>query len=264
MAICNNCSTSIQAGFLFCPTCGQSVSPFEDAVICLNCNTVNSASTRFCKGCGYVLIKRKKSVQCVVCGSDNAKDASFCTVCGSGIPGEKKTELESESVEKLKKIVPEIKAYVEANTPFAGASEAEIAKMTYICPVCGKVNSLDAENCKRCGRNKKRTAVLIAKNRIVSFEDANAIPDRLYKPQKSTTNAEDNQKNTAKTEGFYGRKSANAAQGYNSNGLNTGGFGQMTPIVQPLAIVPYVSQEQPLWQTDSLDEIEIEKSGNQS
>ena len=33
------------------------------------------------------------------------------------------------------------------------------------------------------------------------------------------------------------------------------GYGQLAPIIQPLVIVPYVSQDQPLWQIATPEEI---------
>lgn len=252
MSVCKNCGATVQAGFSFCPTCGQDVSTYENAIICLSCNTPNPAGTRFCKGCGAVLIKRVKTVKCIVCGSDNAEDANFCTVCGSAIPGEKKIEFESESILKLKELIPAIRAYSEANGLFSGASNEEIAEMTYICPICGKANSIDDEKCKRCGRDRKRSALLAVKNRIPTFEEAISVPDKLYKPLKPEKTEIEYKNN--KSEYIYGKKTADTAPYYNQCGTVNGNFEQMSPIVQPLAIVPYVTQEQPLWQIASHEE----------
>ncbi|MEG1613590.1 MAG: zinc ribbon domain-containing protein [Clostridia bacterium] len=252
MSVCKSCGATVQAGSTFCPSCGQDVLSNGNAVICLQCNTPNPAGTRFCKGCGAVLIKKSKSVQCAVCGSENAPDAIYCTVCGSEMPGEVEIELESESVKQLKNLIPEIETYAQAvGELFPGVDEAELSAMTYICPVCGKLNSVSDGKCKRCGRDKKRTAELAAKGRVPNFDSAVLVPDKKVKPPKVVL---DNAQTAPKHEFKNGKPSAAVSPMFGYGGYG-GGYGQMSPIVQPIAIVPYVTQEQPLWQTASKEEI---------
>ncbi len=254
MAVCKNCGSTISNGQTVCSSCGQAVSSGGDTgIICLSCNTVNPIGTHFCKGCGAVLIKKQKAVQCAVCGSDNPPDALFCTTCGSAMPGEVELDFESESINKLKTLIPEIMAYKQAiGDPYAGASSADIEKMTYICPACGKRNNLSDDKCKRCGRDRKRTAELASKGLVPTFEEAVCIPDAKFAP---TPVELPSLNSMPKHEFKKGKPSADCAAVF--GGMSTGynGYGQMSPIVQPIAIVPYVSQEQPLWQTATEEEI---------
>jgi hypothetical protein len=169
------------------------------------------------------------------------------------MPGEVDLALKSESVEKLKALIPEISAYkLAVGIPFAGVNKSELNAMTYVCPVCGKRNKISDEKCERCGRNMKRTAELIAKGRITPFEEAVVVPDKRKKPPIIKFEPVNH-------EFLNGKKAAESAPiGAMNNGGGFSGaygnpYGQVSPIVQPLAIVPYVTQEQPLWQTTSLE-----------
>lgn len=254
MAVCKNCGSTIENGQTFCSSCGQTIGVGGDnGVLCLSCNTLNPLGTHFCKGCGAVLIKKQKAVQCAVCGSDNPPDALFCTTCGSEMPGEVELDFETESIKKLKTLIPEILAYKQAiGDPFAGASAEDIDKMTYICPVCGKRNNLSDEKCKRCGRDRKRTAELATKGLVTKFEDAVCVPEKKFAPTPVELPALNS---TPKHEFKKGKPAADSLSRFGGMSTGYGGYGQMSPIVQPIAIVPYVSQEQPLWQTATDEEI---------
>lgn len=133
--------------------------------ICRHCNAEVSDGATFCPVCGKPVMKKEKVVLCPECGLENPVGTAFCVHCGSKLPGEKNPNLESESVQKLKGLLPVIKGIASTfDDPYAGASQEEIEKMTYVCPVCGKRNRNNEEKCARCGRDRKRTAALAAKN----------------------------------------------------------------------------------------------------
>ena len=172
MAVCKTCGSVVHQGDSFCPVCGQGLFNPEDALICSACETPNAPGTRFCKHCGAVLLRKPKTVQCPVCGSENAEDALYCTACGSEMPGDFEKEFEVESIERLQAVLPLIHSYAEKfNGEFDKLSEEELKNSTYVCPVCGKRNSISDEKCRRCGRDKNRSLYLASKQRIPSFED---------------------------------------------------------------------------------------------
>ncbi len=305
--------------------------------ICRHCNAEVTDGATFCPVCGKPVMKKEKVVLCPECGLDNPVGTAYCVHCGSELPGEKNPNLESESVQKLKGLLPVIKGISSTfDDPYAGASEAEVAAMTYVCPVCGKRNRNNEAKCARCGRDRKRTAALAAKKRVPSFKDAVEIPDRKFRPQpveevapieeealpvveetvveevapveevvapveevveetvavEEETPVEEVVEEVAEEEapveeaeedlfadvekaveetkeepqpapaevppaapyGYY------PPYGYPQNPAMPQqampyGYGQLAPIIQPLVIVPYVSQDQPLWQIATPEEI---------
>ena len=68
-----------------------------------------------------------------------------------------------------------------------------------------------------------------------------------------------NGKKSADSKPVRGGGQAGYAGGYTYSG---DGFMQNSPIVQPLAIVPYVTQEQPLWQYASKADYERMRRNN--
>lgn len=239
MVICKKCGASLMPGVTFCPSCGTDVNSGACIVVCDNCNTENDIGTRFCKSCGRVLIKKEKKVACQVCGMDNPVDAVFCVVCGAEIKGERNVNLEPESITKLRSLLPTIQRITTSfYEEFAGATPAEVAALSYVCPMCGKLNNNNQEKCVRCGRDKVRTADLIAKGRVANFDEVVPVPDKKFKVPLVKPSE-------AKKEAVQ-QKNNNQRGGYNS--------GPMAPIVQPIAFVPYVSQDPNLWQSLSKEE----------
>lgn len=177
------------------------------------------------------------------------------------MPGIFEKEFEVESINKLQEVLPLLQSYAASfDNEFDGLTEKELEETTYICPVCGKRNNISDLKCRRCGRDKARSEELALKQRIPSFEDAVEIPDTPHiMPVRSSVPVQTERK----PEFVNGKRSADstyagasnnggfAGGGYAGGGYAAGGFMQGAPIVQPLAIVPYLSQEQPLWQYSS-------------
>ena len=290
--------------------------------ICTNCGSEIKDGATFCPQCGKVLLQKEKTAICPVCGSENDVNALYCAVCGAEMPAEKNENFESESVSKLKDLIPKIKAISATfGDPYAGASEEEIEAMTYVCPVCGKRNSLNSQKCERCGRDRKRSAALLAKNKFKKI--SGEVPDRKFRPEleiaqpaeeaaeeavtaeeavyapseeeiaeQVTADAVEEAAEAPAEEEIVAEEAAEeetlsaaeeenteaqpqeepAAQGANPYYYpygypyppQDGAFaqpyaypfgGQLPPIIQPIAFVPYVSQDQPLWQAASADEV---------
>ncbi len=164
MVVCKKCGTSLMGGVTYCPSCGTDINSGCGVVVCDDCQTENIFGARFCKNCGKVLIKKEKKIACQECGMDNDLDSVYCTVCGVELLGERNNSLEVGSVKKLEALIPTINRITTSfYDEFAGSTPAELAAMTYVCPLCGKRNQNNQQKCTRCGRDKKRTAELILK-----------------------------------------------------------------------------------------------------
>ncbi|MCQ2602611.1 MAG: zinc-ribbon domain-containing protein [Clostridia bacterium] len=195
-------------------------------------------------------------------------------------------ELGSEDVAKLKKIshaLKEVATYYA--DPYSEFGEDQIETETYVCPICGAINPLSVTACLHCGRDRARSTLLLAKGKIkqsppvrrkvkkievpevdlqaqktptfeefagAEFEKAQTKPIEVQKP-------DERQVFTSPTQAPYMPAQGAGAYpppyypyppmpyggvAYDQNGTPY----QMPPIVQPVAFVPYVTQEQPLMQ----------------
>lgn len=199
---------------------------------------------------------------------------------------EKLNELGSEDVALLRKISSALRNYsVYYADPYTQIDEDDIERDSYVCPSCGTINPLNVIACTHCGRNKARATLLLAKGKIKQSppvkRKADIIPapeqnlDKMKVPTFDEFAGEDFEKAQEKpieTSSQEEKKEAPAnfsqpymggypygfpfAQPYPTAGgyapmlynEKTGEPYQMPPIVQPVAFVPYVTQEQPLMQ----------------
>lgn len=196
-------------------------------------------------------------------------------------------ELGVEDVELLKKASNALKDYSKYYAdPYTQIDEDEIDTETYVCPACGTINPLTATACTNCGRNKARALLLLAKNKIKQSPPVKRkiriipVPEEDLKRGKTPTldefigrSDEPEKEPVKKTEetvkqdapsNFSGPPQAPyyypypPYAGYQGQAQypqmpNAGYYvpsepRQMPPIVQPVAFVPYVTQEQPLMQ----------------
>lgn len=172
--------------------------------------------------------------------------------------------------------------------PYSQIDEDEIGTDTYVCPACGTINPLNCTCCTNCGRNKARALLLLAKDKIKQSppvkrkvrvieapkEDLKrfAVPtleefmNGVEKPEKVE---EANQKQVSQ-EAEVNSEASEMPSDFSGRGAQYGGYPpqyrypyaqypqggyypddphrQMPPIVQPVAFVPYVTQDQPLVQ----------------
>lgn len=191
-------------------------------------------------------------------------------------------ELGSEDVAKLKRIsgaLKEVASYYA--DPYSEIDEDDINTETYVCPVCGAINPLNVTECLHCGRNKARSTLLLAKGKIKQSPPVKRKSKKLDAPeiklesQKTPTFDEFAGEEFAKAQtkpievpkqedahvsfsapsqapfvpmGGYPYPYPQAPYGGVFYNKETGEPYQMPPIVQPVAFVPYVTQEQPLMQ----------------
>ena len=197
---------------------------------------------------------------------------------------EKVNEMGSEDVAKLRKITSGLKEVVGYySNPYSEIDEDLIEEETYVCPVCGAINPPTVTECLHCGRNRARATLLLAKGKIKqappvrrkmeeipvqdvdldaphtptfdefageAFEEAQTKPIELER--------EEQQPQYAPEQAYYGYGAQYGAPygnpyGYPPYGAAPQGQYQMAPIVQPVAFVPYVSQDQPLMQYTPAD-----------
>ncbi len=187
-------------------------------------------------------------------------------------------EFGSEDVALLRNISGALKDYaVYYGDPYSQLDEDDIEGETYVCPACGTVNPLTATACTNCGRNKARALLLLAKNKIKQSPPVKrkrrviGAPEEKLKNEAFPTLEEFSEQKTRQNEpdpeikkdppsDFSGH--APFAYPYPPMGYPYPPYGgapaygigadgkpyQMPPIVQPVAFVPYVTQDQPLMQ----------------
>ena len=189
---------------------------------------------------------------------------------------EKVNELGSEDVAQIKKLSVALKHYSAFYAdPYSETDDIDEMKNPFVCPVCGAVNAHDSVKCTRCGRSRARSMLLLAKGKIkqsppvrkksvlleapeedlsarktptfdefagVAFEEAQNKPIDMPSDDKGEP------KFTGGFPSFGGGYYPYSPYGPVLYNRETGEPYQMPPIVQPVAFVPYVTQEQPLMQ----------------
>lgn len=201
---------------------------------------------------------------------------------------DKLNELGSEDLAQLKKASDALKKLaVYYSDPLSQLSEDQINGETFVCPACGTINPLTAEHCSHCGRSKARSILLLEKGKIKQRAPIRRKKDVVTAPELDLETAktptfdefagEEFEKLREKPEpepvkeekekpadfsgpaggGFYGYPYSPYAYPFAQPampasptlaGEKSGEPYQMPPIVQPVAFVPYVTQEQPLMQ----------------
>lgn len=193
-------------------------------------------------------------------------------------------EFGSEDVAQLQTLSKALKDFaVYYADPYSQLEDDEIDGDSYVCPACGTVNPANATACTNCGRNRARALLLLAKNKIKQSPPVkrkrkvieppeeklknDALPSlEEFKEQQQEKDAPPQQETPLKENpsDFSGHapfaypyppygypypmpQAAGAyppAYVYGADGKPY----QMPPIVQPVAFVPYVTQDQPLMQ----------------
>lgn len=189
----------------------------------------------------------------------------------------KVNELGSDEVAKLRKLSASLKALASYYAdPYSQIDEDDIEGETYVCPACGTINPLNVTECLHCGRNKARSTLLLAKGKIKqsppvkrkskmigapviniesqrtpTFDEfAGAEFEKAQKKEIELPKAEENTNFSSPSQGFVYPQYPYAPMGapYGGMVMRDGNNYQMPPIVQPVAFVPYLTQDQPLMQ----------------
>ena len=182
-------------------------------------------------------------------------------------------EVGSDDVVQLKKLSSAVRNYSAFYAdPYSAAENMDELENPFVCPVCGAVNAADVVKCTRCGRSRARSVELLDKGLIKQSAPVRkktkvlkAPEEELVTPRTPTFDEfagkafeEAQNKPIEKTESDkdvpnFAGAAHYAPYGYPYGGpvfynRETGEPYQMPPIVQPVAFVPYVTQDQPLMQ----------------
>ena len=203
----------------------------------------------------------------------------------------KLNELGPEDVAQLKKLSQALKSYaIYYSDPSSAVSDESYEGQTYVCPVCGTINPQDIAACTHCGRNKARSIILLNKGKIsqakavkrkidiIKAPQADVSPDPnptfaefaqgKFEPVDMDTEIPTPSAQMPQTNMPYGAPGMqNGGQNIGFNNYPQGNpymyYGrdpyQMPPILQPVAFVPYVTQEQPLMQYTPADSYNKQK-----
>ena len=272
MTVCTNCGAHLLGNQTVCPECGIKLQELGNK--CEACSTINPLGSRYCLKCGAPLTIEKLPV-CPICGASNLKDAIFCKQCGSSLVVEEENN-EQEYIDNLKSILPKLMGIKKKLAdPFMGASAEQKQKMTYVCAGCGKVNFIEDDKCSRCGRSRRRSSVLTVEKLItpVAQDDESIVlslePEQdevvanLVEPIELAPIEEAPAVEPKTAEPQAQPKAQPLVQPemqpdfmklYEQMLENSGMAGsQLMPIIQPIAFVPYISQDQPLWQYEVIE-----------
>ncbi|HQC54478.1 MAG TPA: zinc ribbon domain-containing protein [Clostridia bacterium] len=169
-------------------------------------------------------------IKCKSCGEMNADTNKFCIACGSSL-----SDATSQAMKD---------ALEQAQKGFEKDSLASIDKsrVTYVCTVCGTVNSIETSKCTKCGKPRPRN------------EFVNALR-RIRQGLAYTTGAEESLVEE-KSEQIVEQPTAQEPQSVADNASRVDnvsmyvvGGGQANAVVQPFVIVPFVNPNQAIWQT---------------
>jgi|AGTN01.3.fsa_nt_gi hypothetical protein len=150
--------------------------------------------------------------KCAACGTNNPETASFCIKCGAPQGKGSSSEALGREFER---------------DALAGVSKD---KITFICELCGTVNSIDNPRCSHCGKPRPRSEFVSALRRIKEAPVPEAAPVVPVGPAAS----EPENVEPAAPLSYYR--------------FEPDKFEQTHPVVQPFVIVPYVNTLQQVWQ----------------
>ncbi len=169
---------------------------------------------------------------------------------------ENEPSFEHKKLAKMSEEVSKFARFVEK--PYEKLSEIEKARTYAVCPVCGAKNTLNDENCYACGRNFNRSIELLKKGLLIRMPNYGKIEEYTIskadidiEPKRIefddiVANKEELKSDEEKLKKVINvdEKSATLENEKRKNVQNNFGIGQASqPIVQPVAFVPYVTND---------------------
>lgn len=181
--------------------------------------------------------------KCKFCGETYPDNSRFCLSCGKPVAD--------------KDVSATTAALEEAQKEFDKDALATLdrSRMTFVCTICGTVNSIDSAKCSCCGKPRPRSEFVSAVKKI---QESEAYKAELAKA-KAEAPVEQAPVEVAQEEAPVEEKAqepvqeavAPVVQQYaNMPTMQTMVYqgGQAQAVVQPFVVVPYVNPNQRLWQ----------------
>ncbi len=173
-------------------------------------------------------------IKCKSCGEINLDSSRFCVSCGKPLSDSSSNAMK-EALEKAQKSF-EIDALATIDR----------SRITFVCSVCGTVNSIDQDRCSKCGKPRPRSEFVSALKKVKQgYEYSEEATPEQQPVQEDITQT--NEKTPPEEEAIQQPKQLQQPI-VQTEGLTAMGGGQANPVVQPFIVVPFVNPNQEIWQ----------------
>ncbi|MGI6593622.1 MAG: hypothetical protein ACOX24_00850 [Christensenellales bacterium] len=165
-------------------------------------------------------------VKCKYCGEMNLEDGKYCARCGQELPSNDNTAMK-DTLSKAQKSFDRDSLVT-----------LERSRITYVCTVCGNINSIEQDRCDTCGKPRPRSEYVAALRKLK--QSGRIQPEQQKPAPQPQTPIEEDVKLKEDTP-------VQAPIPVQASYPQVSG-GQLPAAVQPFVVVPYVNTQQPLWQ----------------
>lgn len=173
-------------------------------------------------------------IKCKSCGEINLDNSRFCVSCGKPLSDSNANAMK-EALEKAQKSFEK-----------DALATIDRSRITFVCSVCGTVNSIDQDRCAKCGKPRPRSEFVSALKKVKQGYEYSEAP-ALEEPdlQEDITQAPNEEQPEEEVIQQPKQLQQPAVQ---TEGLTAIGGGQANPVVQPFIVVPFVNPNQEIWQ----------------
>lgn len=171
-------------------------------------------------------IKGEIMVKCKYCGEMNLEDSKYCARCGQELPKNDNSAMK-DTLNKAQKGFDK-----------DSLATLERSRITYVCTVCGNINSIEQDRCAVCGKPRPRSEFVAALRKLKQSGNVREeMPSVDNAPQQMNEEIPKEAEEQQATQPAPVMNYAQSASG-----------GQLPATVQPFVVVPFVNTQQPLWQ----------------
>lgn len=181
--------------------------------------------------------RKRVMIKCKSCGEMNVDTNKFCVSCGSSLSDAASLAMK-EALEQAKK-------------GFEKDSLVSIdrSRVTYVCTVCGTVNSIDTSKCTKCGKPRPRSEFVNALRRIRQGQEySTALGESFVEDASAEQTQAEVQPEQPIQQPIQPQQPMEPHRVENVS-MYVGGGGQANAVVQPFVIVPFVNPNQEIWQS---------------
>lgn len=165
-------------------------------------------------------------VKCKYCGEMNLEDSKYCARCGQELPKNDNSAMK-DTLNKAQKGFDK-----------DSLTTLERSRITYVCTVCGNINSIEQDRCAVCGKPRPRSEFVAALRKLKQSGNVREeMPSVDNAPQQMNEEIPKEAEEQQATQPAPVMNYAQSASG-----------GQLPATVQPFVVVPFVNTQQPLWQ----------------